>query len=188
MIFSRRVFLIETRKKIIGGLWATRRGLMSDETEKLGDSTAAVGPISSEGLSFRDKAMASLKLLISLLDETTGLLKLYLGLETGAVVLFVKVLTDVHTPTLVLSALAVSIVFFGLSALICLRLLMGVISMRGNMAVTITSTDPNWQQVFDSQVKNWQNEMKRAGSWMEWLFRLAILFAAIFVVGVLVTR
>jgi len=25
MIFSRRVFLIETRKKIIGGLWATRQ-------------------------------------------------------------------------------------------------------------------------------------------------------------------
>jgi hypothetical protein len=128
------------------------------------------------------------ELLMSLLDETTGLLKLYLGLETGAVVLFVKVLTDAHSPTLVLSALAVSIFFFGLAALICLRLLMGVISFRGNTAVTITSTDPNWQQVFDSQVKKWQKEMKSAGSWMEWLFRLAILFAGIFVVGVLVTR
>jgi hypothetical protein len=161
---------------------------MADQTEMSGNSASVVGPISSEGLSFRDKAMTALKLLISLLDESTGLLKLYLGLETGAVVLFVKVLTDVHAPTLVLLALAVSIFFFGLSALICLRLLMGVISMRGKMAATITSTDPNWQKVFDSEVKNWQKDMGRAGGLMEWLFRLAILFASIFVVGVLVTR
>jgi hypothetical protein len=161
---------------------------MPNQIDKLGDSTASPGPISSEGLSYRDKAMKAFDLLISLLDEATGLLKLYLGLETGAVVLFVKVLTDVRSPTLVLSALAVSIFFFGLSALICLRLLMGVISFRGNMAVTITSTVPNWQQVFDSQIKNWQKDMKRAGNWMEWMFRLGILFAGIFVVGVLVTR
>jgi hypothetical protein len=155
---------------------------MADQTETSSNSASA------EGLSFRDKAMTALNLLISLLDEATGLLKLYLGLETGAVVLFVKVLTDVHAPTLVLLALAISIFFFGLAALICLRLLMGVISIRGKMATTITSTDPNWQNVFDLEVKNWQTEMKRAGSRMEWLFRLAILFASVFVVGVLLTR
>ncbi len=161
---------------------------MSNQIEKPSDSTAAAGPTSSEGLTFRDKAMKSFDLLISLLDETSGLLKLYLGLETGAVVLFVKVLTDVHSPTIVLSTLAGSIFFFGISALICLRLLMGVISIRGTMATTIVSSNQNWQQTFDSQVKTWQNDMKRAGNWMEWMFRLGIFFAGIFVVGVLVTH
>ena len=157
---------------------------MSEQAEK-SDTTPAAPPISSEGLSYRDKAMTALKLAVSTLDQATGLLKLYLGLETGAVVVLVKVLTDVRPPTLVLSALAVSIFLFGLSALICLKLVMGVASFRGKMASTILSADPNWQQAFDSQVRSWQTEMKRAGNWMEWLFRLAILFAGLFVVGFL---
>ncbi len=161
---------------------------MPDETETSGNTAAAVGPISTEGLSYRDKAMTALNLAVSTLDEATGLLKLYLGLETGAVVVLIKVLTDVRSPTLVLVTLAVSISLFGLSALLCLKLIMGVASMRGKMASTILSADPNWQQAFDSQVKNWQKEMKRAGNWMEWLFRFAILFAGIFVVGFLLTR
>jgi hypothetical protein len=97
-------------------------------------------------------------------------------------------LTDVHLPTIVLSTLAGSIFFFGISGLICLRLLMGVISIRGTMATTIASSNQNWQQTFDSQVKTWQKDMKRAGNWMEWMFRLGISFAGIFVVGVLVTH
>ena|SRR2546422_2221488 len=161
---------------------------MSNQIEKPSDSTAAAGPTSSEGLTLRDKAMKSFDLLISLLDETSGLLRLYLGLETGAVVLFVKVLTDVHSPKIVLSTLAGSIFFFGISALICLRLLMGVISIRGTMAATIVSSNQNWQHTFDSQVKTWQKDMKRAGNWMEWMFRLGIFFAGIFVVGVLLTH
>jgi hypothetical protein len=126
--------------------------------------------------------------LISLLDETTDVLKLYLGLETGAIVLFVKVLTDAHFPTLVLSALAISVFCFGFSALTCLGLILGVISFRGNMVATATSADPNWQQVFDLQLRNWRTEMQKAGTRMEWSFRLAIIFASIFVVGVLVKR
>jgi hypothetical protein len=116
--------------------------------------------------------MTALNLLISVLDETTGVLKLYLGLETGAIVLFVKVLTDAHFPTLVLSALAISIFCFGFSAITCLGLILGVISFR----------------VFDSQLRNWRKEMQKAGTRMEWSFRLAIIFASIFVVGVLVKR
>ena len=160
---------------------------MSERIEESSHTAPAVGAISSEGLSYRDKAMTALKFAVSTLDEATGLLKLYLGLETGAVVVLVKVLTDVHSPILVISALAVSIFLFGLSALICLKLVMGVASVRGKMASTILSADPNWQQTLDSWLKNWQKEVKRAGSWMEWLFRIAILFAGLFVVGFLLT-
>jgi hypothetical protein len=132
--------------------------------------------------------MTAFNLLISLLDETTGFLKLYLGLETGAIVLFVKVLIDAHFPTLVFSALAISIFCFGFSALTCLGLILGIISFRGNMVTTLTSADPHWQQVFHSQLGNWRNKMQKAGTRMGWSFGLAIIFASIFVVGVLVKR
>lgn len=161
---------------------------MSNETKSSDNKAAAAGPSSSEGLSYRDKAMTALNLLTSTLDEATGLYKLYLGLETGAVVVLIKVLTDVRSRTFTLLALAVSIFLFGLSALLSLKLIMGVVSLRGKMASTIVSADSNWQQEFDSQVKNWQKDMKKVGNWMEWLFRCAILFAGIFVVGFLLTH
>jgi hypothetical protein len=103
-------------------------------------------------------------------------------------VVLIKVLTDVRSPTLVLLALAVSILLFGLSALVCLKLIARVASIRGKMSAAILSADPNWKQVFDSEVENWQKELKKDGNSMEWLFRLAILAAGIFVVGFLLTR
>ena len=72
-------------------------------------------PTSSEWVGRRD---ASFNLFISLLDQTAGLVKLFFGLNTGATVLFVKILTDSRSPTLVLSALALSILFFAVSAFV----------------------------------------------------------------------
>ena len=67
-------------------------------------------------ITLRDK-LTAFKLLISVLDESASLLKLYFGLDTGAVVLFVKVITDAQLPTIVLTALAISTLLFGISAL-----------------------------------------------------------------------
>ncbi len=144
------------------------------------------GPV--DGITIRDKQMTSLKLLVSLLDESASLLKLYLGLDTGAVVLFVKILTDVHAHTIVLAALAVSTFLFGFSAVMCLKLLGGLVQIRARMATEIVNTDPNWQQKLDSDVKKWQTDMKSAGTKMERIFGLAILFAGIFVTGILITH
>jgi hypothetical protein len=127
-------------------------------------------------------------MLISLLDESTSLLKLYFGLQTGALVLFVKTLTEVHSPTFVLMPLAVSIFLFGLAALTCLKLLLGLVVMRRNMVTALVDTDQDWQQTFGSQIKEWQEEMRKKGNLMEWLFGLAVLFAGVFVIGVLITR
>jgi hypothetical protein len=142
----------------------------------------------AEGITTRDKQMTALKLLVSLLDESASLFKLYLGLDTGAVVLFVKVLTDVHSSTIVLTALAISTLLFGLSALMCLKLLAGILKIRTRMVTEIVNTTPNWQQQLDSDIKKWQTDMKSAGKKMEWVFGLAILFAGIFVVGILITH
>jgi hypothetical protein len=132
--------------------------------------------------------MAALNMLLSVLDNSNSLLKLYFGVQTGAVVLFVKVLTDVRAPTLVLMSLATSIFLFGVSALICLSLLIGLLEMRANMATALVDDGLDWHVAFDAKMKEWQRKMARAGKAMEWLFRLAILFAGIFVVSVLATR
>jgi len=143
---------------------------------------------SSPGVTLRDKQMAALNMLLSVLDGSDSLLKLYFGVQTGAIILFVKVLTDVHAPTLVLMTLAASIFLFGVSALICLSLLIGLLEMRANMASALVDDRLDWHKAFDAKLKEWQRKMARAGKAMEWLFRLAILFAGIFVVGVLATR
>ena len=142
----------------------------------------------AEGITTRDKQLTALKLLISLLDESASLLKLYLGLDTGAVVLFVKVLTDVHSPTIVLTPLAISTFLFGFSALMCLKLLVGILQARARMVTEIVNTNPNWQGQLDTDLKKWQGDMQTVGTKMEWVFGLAILFAGIFVVGILITR
>lgn len=162
---------------------------MASEADTPKNATAEAGVHSSvEGVTTRDKQMTALKLLVSLLDESASLLKLYLGLDTGAVVLFVKVLTDAQSPTIVLTALAISAFLFGLSALMCLKLLVGLLQLRARMVTEIVNADPNWQQKLDSDVRKWQTDMKSVGKKMELMFGLAILFAGIFVVGVLVTR
>ena len=89
---------------------------MADYPEKPASSDTATESGATDGISARDKVMFGQSLLTAALDEATGLLKLQLGLQTGAVVLFVKVLTDVCAPKLVLAALAVSALLFGASA------------------------------------------------------------------------
>lgn len=162
---------------------------MSDQPNTTGTPLPGETVSSSpEGITLRDKQMVALNMLLSVLDGSNSLLKLYFGVQTGAVVLFVKILTDVHAPTLVLTTLATSIFFFGVSALICLNLLIGLLEMRANMASALVDDRLDWHRAFDAKVREWQRKMARAGKAMEWLFRLAILFAGIFVVGVLATR
>ena len=103
-------------------------------------------------------------------------------------VLFVKVLADVHSPTLILSALAISIFLFGFSAIMCLKLLVGLLQAKPRIVKEMFTIDPKWQEKLDSDIRKWQTDMKSAARMMEWMFALAILFAGIFVVGVLVTR
>jgi len=161
---------------------------MSDESEKPPNLPNKQFSGSSERISQRDRAMFGNDLLTSVLDEATGLLKLYFGLQTGAVVLFVKVLTDVCVPTHVLAALATSIILFGASALVSLKLLQGMVEIRAKMLRSWADEGKNWSELFDAETREWQGAMGKAGKVMEWSFRLAILFAVIFVLGVLRTR
>jgi hypothetical protein len=94
----------------------------------------------------------------------------------------------VRAPTLVLAALATSIILFGASALVSLKLLQGMVEVRGKMLRFWADERKNWSELFGAEMKEWQGAMGKAGKVMEWSFRLAIFFAVIFVVGVLRTR
>jgi hypothetical protein len=162
---------------------------MASETDvpnKMVAEMGGNGPV--EGITLRDKQLTALKLFVSVLDETASLFKLYFGLDTGAVVLFVKVLTDTQAPTIVLTALAMSTFLFGLSALMCLALLIGLLQIRGRIATEVVNIDPNWQKKFDSDIQKWQTDMKSAGKNMQWMFGLAILFAGLFLLGILIAH
>src|SRR5260370_37949760 len=150
---------------------------MSDQQNKQEPSRTETVSSPPEGITLRDKQMAALNMLLSVLDNSASLLKLYFGLQTGAIVLFVKVLTDVRAPTLVLTTLAISIFLFGVSALICLSLLIGLLEMRANMVSALVDDRLNWHEAFDAKMREWQQKMARAGKAMAWMFRLAILFA-----------
>jgi hypothetical protein len=160
---------------------------MADYPEKPASSDTATESGATDGISARDKVMFGQSLLTAALDEATGLLKLQLGLQTGAVVLFVKVLTDVCAPKLVLAALAVSALLFGASALWCLDQLIGLVELRAKM-LTHWVDDKSRPTMFEAEFKTWQAKMGTSGKLMYRSFLLAILFAVIFIVGVLVTR
>ncbi len=68
---------------------------MSDQPPLAGETVSS----SPEGITLRDKRMVALNMLLSVLDGSASLLKLYFGVQTGAIVLFVKGLTDVRAPT-----------------------------------------------------------------------------------------
>ncbi len=155
---------------------------MADPEKTASSDTGAI-----VGISARDKAMFGQSLLTAALDEATGLLKLQLGLQTGAVVLFVKILTDVHSPKLVLAALAVSTLLFGASALWCLDQLIGLVELRVTM-LNHWADDKSRSTMFEAAYKTWQAKIRTSGKFMYRSFLLAILFAVMFIVGVLVTR
>src|SRR5437660_12222884 len=79
------------------------------------------------------------RLLTSALDESTGLLKLYFTLSTGAVVLFINLLVQSHTSKFVATPLALSIVSFGAEAAVCLRFLLVLLNYRVILADAITT-------------------------------------------------
>jgi hypothetical protein len=141
-------------------------------------------PETPEGMTLRDRHLKSLDVYLSLLTESASVLKLYFGLQTGAIVLFIRTLVDARMEKIALSALAISIILFAASALVSLSMLIGLLSMRGNMVGALVERVPD-EPAFAAKVKQWQDKMGKQGKTMEWLFRLAILFAAIFVIAVL---
>ncbi len=126
------------------------------------------------------------RMFMSVLDEGSGVLKLYFTLSTGAVVLFVNLLATSHARRLVLIPLALSICWFGLAAAFCLRLLLALVNFRLLMtnALTTGASVSELKTSLDAWSSNARKQRKR----MELLFWAGMAFTVIFVVAVVAVR
>lgn len=98
-----------------------------------------------------------------------------------------KVLIDVRSPKLVLAALAASAILFGASALWCMDQLIGLVELRATM-LKHWADDKSRSTMIAADFNTWQAKLQHSGKWMYRSFLLAILFAVIFIIGVLVSR
>jgi hypothetical protein len=150
------------------------------------DHTEEAVSASNSGITALDKAKFGIQLMESTIAEATQLLKLYFGLQTGAVVLLLKVMTDVHARFVVRAPLAISVLLFGASAIICLKLLETFAEIRSAM-LQAWANEANWAVMFESKMKEIKDKTRTRGKVMDWLFRFAIIFASLFVLAMLLT-
>lgn len=123
---------------------------------------------------------------LALVDAYNGLLKVYITLCTGAVVLFVNAILIAHISRWALLLLAISTISFGLASLLCLSLLTEMINFRtelvqANMKGVVLSQ-------FNKRLDDWSVRITGIASKFAWLFRVAIISAAAFVLTACLIR
>lgn len=126
------------------------------------------------------------KLFFSMLDDINNLLRLYFTLSTGAIVLFITVLAQLRASRIVLAPLVVSTFLFGLEALLCLRLLSHIITLRQTFAQAAMQKLPG--EELKKKLDVWIPNVNKTGKWTERIFMASIIFAALFVLALLVVR
>lgn len=123
---------------------------------------------------------------LALLDAHNGLLKVYITLCTGAVVLFVNAIFVAHVSLWALLLLAGSTFSFGLTALLCLSLMGETIKFRTELVQTArtgaTASD------FNKRIDDWTRHITGIAKPIVWLFGLGIIFAAASITAVCLTR
>lgn len=133
------------------------------------------------------RAELAARALMSFMGEVSGTLKLYFTLSTGAVVLFVNLLAASHAPRFVLIPLALSILAFGLAAAFCLRVLLALTEPWSLLIDALASGAS--ESDLKTKLDAWSAQaVKPPAKRMERLFWTGMVFAAIFVVAVIVVR
>jgi predicted RNase H-like nuclease len=134
---------------------------------------------------------AVIRLYISGMDEASSALKLYFGLNTGAVVLFVNLLATSHAPRLVLMPLGLSIFAFGLAAIRSIRLFVHILGARASIVMTVADRakgKADWNEQFQKRSTKWQGDWAKDARVSRWLFNTGIICAGVFVVLSIIAR
>jgi|SRR5882762_5321234 len=122
-----------------------------------------------------------------IIGETVGALKLYFTVSTGALVLFINIVTASHAPRLILMLLTLSIFAFGGSSLFCLRLLIGLLQLRVMMVDAILSPEVTMADVH-GKIDVWSRAMRKLSKPMEALFFVGVGLSAVFVAVLVLNR
>lgn len=139
-----------------------------------------------EERSRRPSADLVIRLLSAVLDGADGTLKLYLTVSTGAVVLFTNLLANSRGPRPILAILVLSTFAFGGSALVCLRLLLGLVKLRTILAEAFLTGMT--LEAAEGKIRQWKKQMQRPAKWTEGLFYAGVGLAAIFVAAIVAAR
>ncbi|HXW55524.1 MAG TPA: hypothetical protein VEJ67_07240 [Candidatus Cybelea sp.] len=126
-------------------------------------------------------------LLNPVLDDTSGVLKLYFTLSTGAVVLFINLLAQIRTGKIALTLpLALSIFSFGGASVLCFRVLWGLVRYRQILvhAIATEQTPDSVKKAMDA----WNKRATRHLIWLQVLFLAGMVFGGLFVVAILCAR
>lgn len=134
----------------------------------------------------QQRAAVAVQIVTPSLNDMSGNLKLYISLNTGAVVLLVDLLSASHAPRLVLVPLALSIFAFGWSAVLCLQLLFLLMKPRSMLLEAIATGAPVSE--LEAKIDAWRKETMEPAKWVQGLFLAGMGFAAIYVVAVIAIR
>lgn len=119
------------------------------------------------------------------LEEAGKLVRLVLGLSTGAVVLFTNLLASAKFPRWLLAILLASLLMFGLSAVMCLFIMFKLLEARAIFAKIFTEESMEGAGRFKPLADSLVESVTVFAARLMLCLGAAILFAATFVIALL---
>ena len=124
----------------------------------------------------------ALDLWLKLLHEAGSTVRVTLGLSSGAVVLFVRLLVEPGQPIVAMILIAGSVLCFGAAAVLCLGILVGFLNGQTIMAGAAVDTTGRKLQTIGHYLDRWTRSLTLRATAMQVLFYLGVLLAVAFVV------
>jgi hypothetical protein len=136
-------------------------------------------------MDFQDRA---LDVLLAGINELSNAFKLCFAVSTGAVVLFIHVLSAIELPKGLLAVLCVSVLCFGSSSIHCIHSILGISRIEVGMAQVLVKNIENRGDVFLKNSGDAVGQLQGSAKRMEQLFNAGVLFATLFVFGFAILR
>ncbi len=116
------------------------------------------------------------------IEEMGKIVRLVLGLSTGAIVLFVNLLSSIQVDRWVSAFLVASVLSFGLTAIWCMRILLSLLGARTVITEGIQDESESWRVNVEQKIHSLKQEMTQDSKWIYYFFRAGVVFAATFIV------
>lgn len=127
-------------------------------------------------------------LLLAPVHEMASFYRLLLGLSTGAVVVFVNLLSGIQTRRWITLLLVLAIICFGAAAALCLRLLMHLVEVHSVVAEWIQKPIEERQNVEPFQLQVLLHKSEGMADALGLIFVAGVAFSAIFVIALWMVR
>jgi hypothetical protein len=130
----------------------------------------------------------TIDVLLAPVEELSKLLRLALGLSTGAVVLFLNLLNTAHARRGALAVLGAAIFSFGIAGTFCLRVLLRLVEARTVLSRGILEQMTTGESKTFDRLAAWQRKARRDSIVFAFFFDAGLFSAALFVLFLLVGR